>query len=80
MRTTTGFAGTPRSTAYRDLSPYSSLLNRWVHDLKEPDLVAAASENRQKEEPTSGSSLTGEEARSEEPEEFPLPLIAPLLF
>lgn len=27
----------PRSTAYRDLSRYSSVLNRWVHDLEEPD-------------------------------------------
>jgi hypothetical protein len=26
----------PRSTAYRDLSGHSSLLNRWVHDLEEP--------------------------------------------
>lgn len=27
---------TPRSTEYRDLSSYSSLLSRWVHDLEEP--------------------------------------------
>ncbi len=27
----------PRSTEYRDLSAYSKLLNRWVHDLEEPD-------------------------------------------
>ena len=27
----------PRSTGYRDLSPHSSLLNRWVRDLEEPD-------------------------------------------
>jgi hypothetical protein len=27
----------PRSTAYRDLSAHSSLLNRWVEDLEEPE-------------------------------------------
>ncbi len=49
----------PRSNAYRDLSPHSSLLNRWVHDLEEPDWW------RRKREP--------EEAGSEESQAVPLP-------
>ncbi len=62
----------PRSTAFRDLSPYSSLLNRWVHDLEEPDWWRREPESAGKGQPTSGPPSISAEARSEESEGVPL--------
>ena len=62
----------PRSTAYRDISPYSSLLKGWVHDLEEPAWLHRKPESAPEEEPISGSSLISENASSEESEGVPL--------
>ncbi len=64
---------TPRSTAYRDLSAYSSLLNRWVHDLNEPDWWQLQRASAEEGQSTSDSRGIPEEARSEESEEVRLP-------
>jgi hypothetical protein len=63
----------PRSTAYRDLSSYSVLLNRWVHDLEEPEWWRREAETSEKEQPSSGSAAISEseEARGEESERVP---------
>lgn len=63
----------PRTTAYRDLSAYSSLLNRWVHDLEEPGWWWRARESAGEEQPTSGSASISEEPGSEESEGVPIP-------
>ena len=62
----------PRSTAYRDLSAYSSLLHGWVHDLKEPDWWQLQRESAKEGQPKSDSRAIPEEARSEESERGPL--------
>ncbi len=45
----------PRSTAYRDLSSYNSLLNRWVHDLEEPGWWQRKPESAEEGQATSDS-------------------------
>jgi hypothetical protein len=64
----------PRSTAYRDLSSYSKLLNRWVHDLDEPEWWRREAESAEEEQATSGSVSIpeSEDARSAESEGVPL--------
>jgi Ankyrin repeats (many copies) len=63
----------PRSTAYRDLSDYSSLLNRWVHDLEEPAWWRRKRGSAAKTQSTPGSATVSEDASSEESEGVPLP-------
>lgn len=63
----------PRTTAYLDLSAYSSLLNRWVHDLEEPDWWHRERESAGENQPMSGSASISEDAGSEESEEVPMP-------
>ena len=58
----------PRTTAYRDLSAYSGLLNRWVHDLEEPGWWRRALESAGEKQPTSDSASISEDAGSEESE------------
>ena len=70
---------TPRSTAYRDLSAYSSLLSRWVHDLKEPDWWQLQRESAEEGQPASDSRGIPEEARNEESDEVRLPADCALL-
>ena len=63
----------PRTTAYRDLSRYSSVLNRWVHDLEEPDWWRGKRYSAEEGQPKSGSREILEEDLSEQSEEVQLP-------